>query len=101
MSAYRKLLQHIQAKDANGNLRLILVYQSFDEVDMPHGVSIRPSAIYFETADHQDVVIFQRGGVRMEESGRAPLWGKALQGQELFSYAPVLRPMSRKCAPKE
>ncbi|MEF8686951.1 UNVERIFIED_CONTAM: hypothetical protein NO986_05735 [Comamonas sp. A-3] len=55
MSAYRKLLQHIQAKDANGDLRLILVYQSFDEIDMPHGVSIRPSAIYFETADHQEV----------------------------------------------
>jgi hypothetical protein len=54
MSAYRKLAAHT-AKDANGDLRLILVYQSFDEVDMPHGVSIRPSAIYFETADHQEV----------------------------------------------
>jgi hypothetical protein len=51
MSAYRKLLQHIQAKDANGDLRLILVYQSFDEVDMPHG----NTPIYFETADHQEV----------------------------------------------
>ena len=53
------------------------------------------------TADYQDVVILQRGGVTMEWSGSALLWGKALQDQELFSYAPVLRPMTRKCAPKE
>ena len=69
MSAYRKLLQQIQAKDANGNLRLILVYQSFDEVDMPHGVSIRPSAIYFETSDHQKVNWLNPQQFEMEATG--------------------------------
>lgn len=49
MSANRKLTEHIQAKDASGNLRLILVYQDFDDIDLPHGVSLRPSAKYFET----------------------------------------------------
>ena len=52
MSANRKLTEHIQAKDASGNLRLILVYQDFDDIDLPHGVSLRPSAKYFETTDH-------------------------------------------------
>ena len=69
MSAYRKLTEHIQAKDASGNLRLILVYQDFDEVDMPHGVSLRPSAKHFETTDHLKINWLNEKQFEIETTG--------------------------------
>ena len=49
MCAYRRLMERIQTRDAEGNLHVILVHQDFDEVATAHGVCIRPGAQLFET----------------------------------------------------
>lgn len=69
MSAYRKLTEHIQTRDASGNLRLILVYQDFDEVELPHGVSLRPSAQTFETTDHLKINWLNERQFEIETTG--------------------------------
>lgn len=69
MSAYRKLTEHIQAKDASGNLRLILVYQDFDESDLPHGIPTHLSAKHFETTDHLKINWLNEKQFEIEATG--------------------------------